>query len=62
MPIPNRTGEELVNEIEAIVLEALDYGLEVAAVAHGVIIFRRIPRGGPTHVTSTLVDRNGYPR
>lgn len=56
-----------MNELQGIVTEGLDHGLEVAAVIEDaagrfVVVFR--PRMLPSlgHVTATIVDRNGYPR
>jgi hypothetical protein len=60
-------GQELVNELEALVRSQLDHGLEVAAivgdVAGGfVVVFRPRVYPGPSHVTARIVDSGGYPR
>lgn len=62
-----KNSETIEEDAGAAIEEAATYGREVAAAVfapgHGVLlIFRPIPRGGPAHVTATLVDRNGYPR
>jgi hypothetical protein len=61
-------GQELANEVNAIVGERLDRGQELVTMlrdSHGgggdwLLVFR--PRHFPGPSTATLVDRNGYPR
>jgi hypothetical protein len=64
--LPGRTGQELENELNALVKEAWELGLEVASClevgGEVFVIFRQQPSRAPSHVTAMVVDRFGYPR
>lgn len=66
--VRREAGQELANTLAELVIEGLDHHREVAAVVPSgeggfVVVFRpRTLLSAPSHVTATLVDRNGYPR